>query len=55
MKPSDIDDNLCPSRDRENSCLTGSVPNDESSILGTVLYDDRCLGSSMKDCDNFEV
>jgi len=55
MKPSDVDDNLCPGRDRENSRLTDSVPNDESSVLCTVLYDDRRLGSSMKDYDNSEI
>ena len=46
MKCSDVDDDLCPSRDRENSCLTGSVPNDESSVLGTVLCNDGSLGQS---------
>ena len=47
MKRSKVDGDLGPSRDRENDCLTGSVPNDESSVLGTVLPDDRCLGSSL--------
>ena len=47
MKCSDVDDDLCPSRDRENSCLTGSVSNSESSVLGTVLCNDGCLGQSL--------
>ena len=47
MKSSDVDDDLCPSRDRENGCLTGSVSDDESSILGTALPNDRCLGPSL--------
>ena len=55
MKPSDVDDDPGPSRDWENSCLTGSVPNDESSVLGTVLYDDRCLGSSTKGYGDPEI
>ena len=47
MKCSDVDDDLCPSRDRENSYLTGSVPNSESSVLGTVLCNYGCLGQSL--------
>ena len=55
MNRSNVDDDLRTSRDRENSCLTGFIPNGESSVLGTVLYDGRCLGSSTKDYGNSEI
>ena len=46
MKSGNVDGDLAPSRDRKHSCLTDSVSDDESSVLGTVLRDDLCLGLS---------
>jgi hypothetical protein len=56
MKPSDVDGDLAPSRDREHSFLTGSVSNDESGVLGTVFRNDNSLElSSMKSYGNPEI
>ena len=46
MKSSDINDDLAPGTDRKHSCLTCSISDDESSVLGTVLRNDMCLGLS---------
>ena len=43
MKSNDVDDDLAPGRDREHSCLAGSVSDDESSVLHTVLRNDTDL------------
>ena len=45
MEPSDVDRDLAPSRDVENSCLTRLVASDERGVLGTVFWNGGCLGS----------
>ena len=43
MKSNDVDDDHAPSRNREHSYLAGSVSDDESSVLDTVLRNDMDL------------
>jgi len=43
MKARDVNGDLAPCRNRDHYCLTGSVPNGEGGVLGTVLRNNRHL------------
>jgi hypothetical protein len=44
MKSGGVDVDERSSREMEGSCLASLVPNDESGIIGAVLWNDGYLG-----------
>jgi len=55
MQSNDIDGDIGPSRDREHSCLTDFISNDERGVFGAVLWNTGYLVQSTIVGDNSEI